>query len=125
MSDVNPTAPSSVSDSLAPIVGVAVDPTPVTVTPGQVPPAGTITGPTPTLSSAPEEQPNPPTGSADVGEAEVQAKVDQETDQGFRGTKTDPTPDEHYTFAGAAAGLPTPETDPEHAAKVAAELRTR
>jgi hypothetical protein len=33
-----------------------------------------------------------------------------ETDQGFRGFKSDPTPRENYTLAGVNAGLPTPET---------------
>ncbi len=74
-----------------------------------------------TTHEAPERQ----KASADVGQAEVQAKVDEATEKGHFGTKVDPTPNEHYTFAGAAAGKPTPETDPEHAAKVAAELRNR
>jgi hypothetical protein len=49
--------------------------------------------------------------------AVVQEKVDAENEQGFRGYNPDPTPNEHYTFEGAAAGKPTPETDPEMAAK--------
>jgi hypothetical protein len=49
--------------------------------------------------------------------AQVQEKVDEENAQGFRGTNPDPTPNHHYTFEGAAKGLPTPETDPEMAAK--------
>jgi hypothetical protein len=47
----------------------------------------------------------------------VQEKVDEENAQGFRGYNPDPTPNEHYTFAGQAAGKPTPETDPAFAAK--------
>ena len=34
----------------------------------------------------------------DAGQAEVQAKVDKETDQGFRGTKVDPLPNEAYSI---------------------------
>ncbi len=52
----------------------------------------------------------------------VQAAVDVETEQGFRGHKVDPTPDENYTAAGAAAGKPTPETD-EKAAEKARKAR--
>jgi hypothetical protein len=43
--------------------------------------------------------------------AQVQAVVDAETEQGFRGIEVDPTPNENYTLAGQAAGAPTPETD--------------
>lgn len=48
---------------------------------------------------------------------QVQAAVDVETDQGFRGTKVDPTPNENYTVVGVTAGKPTPETDEKAAAK--------
>lgn len=51
-------------------------------------------------------------------DAEVQAKVDEETEQGFRGIEVDPTPNENYTVAGVTAGKPTPETDPDHAEAV-------
>lgn len=54
----------------------------------------------------------------DAGQAEVQAKVDQENEQGFVGVKVDPTPNENYTVAGVTAGKPTPETDPKQAAAV-------
>lgn len=50
--------------------------------------------------------------------AEVQRRVDQENEQGFRGIEVDPTPNENYTVAGVTAGKPTPETDPEHAEAV-------
>lgn len=50
-------------------------------------------------------------------EDQVQAAVDEETEQGFRGTEVDPTPNENYTAAGSAAGKPTPETDGKSAAK--------
>lgn len=51
--------------------------------------------------------------SADQGQDEVQATVDQEEEQGFRGTKADPTPNENYSVAGVLAEKPTPETDAE------------
>jgi hypothetical protein len=47
---------------------------------------------------------------------QVQEKVDDENARGFRGYNPDSTPNEHYTFAGQAAGKPTPETDPKLAA---------
>lgn len=51
------------------------------------------------------------TKKTDSGEAEVQAKVDEENAQGFSGTRTDPTPLENYTVDGVTSGKPTPETD--------------
>jgi hypothetical protein len=39
--------------------------------------------------------------AADGGAQQVQDKVDAETDQGFRGTKVDPRPNEDYTVAGS------------------------
>lgn len=66
-----------------------------------------------------------PDKSSDAGQSEVQSKVAKANEQGFYGSETDPTPNEHYTFGGQAANKPTPETHPEHAAKVAAELRNR
>ena len=48
--------------------------------------------------------------------------VSTQHEQGFRGFDVDPTPNEHYTVPGVLAGKPTPETDPEHAAKVRADL---
>ena len=53
----------------------------------------------------------------DSGASEVQAKVDAENEQGFRGTRVDPTPLENYTLAGVTSGKPTPETDEKAAAK--------
>jgi hypothetical protein len=58
---------------------------------------------------------NPAKAKQSTGNAEVQAKVDKETAQGFRGTEVDPTPNENYTVAGVVAGKPTPETDPDSA----------
>lgn len=53
----------------------------------------------------------------DGGAAEVQAKVDAENEQGFRGVRVDPTPLENYTLDGVTSGKPTPETDADAAAK--------
>lgn len=47
----------------------------------------------------------------DAGQDQVDAIVDQELEQGFRGQKVDPTPNENYTVAGVLAGKPTPETE--------------
>lgn len=51
--------------------------------------------------------------SADAGQAEVQAKSDDEQEKGYRGTVPDETPNEHYTVQGVIQGLPTPETTKE------------
>lgn len=48
---------------------------------------------------------------------EAQERADVETEQGFRGTEVDPTPNEAYTVSGVTKGLPTPETDIESARK--------
>lgn len=61
--------------------------------------------------------------SDDAGQASVQKQVDEENEQGFVGTKVDPTPNENYTFSGQASGAPTPETDDDLAAEAAAALR--
>jgi hypothetical protein len=45
----------------------------------------------------------------------VTETVDKETAQGYRGTVTDPTPNENYTVAGVTSGKPTPENDPKAA----------
>jgi hypothetical protein len=59
-------------------------------------------------------------GAEDKLEPEAQALQDAEnqvTAQGYRGTVPDPTPNHHYTVAGVTDGKPTPETDPDLAAK--------
>lgn len=53
----------------------------------------------------------------DLGGDEVQQRVDREMAQGYSGINADPTPDENYTVAGVTSGAPTPETDPDAAAK--------
>lgn len=53
----------------------------------------------------------------DLGADQVQEKVDEENEQGFRGTEVDPTPNENYTVAGVTSEKPTPETDPKASAK--------
>jgi hypothetical protein len=57
--------------------------------------------------------------SVDASVAEVQANVDEITEQGYQGTRTDPTPLENYTVEGVISGAPTPETDADAAAKAA------
>ncbi len=44
-----------------------------------------------------------------AAEESVQAAVDAETEQGFRGVEVDTTPNHAYTVAGALAGEATPE----------------
>lgn len=61
----------------------------------------------------------------DPAAAEVQKNLDVETEQGFRGAKVDPTPNENYTAEGVSSGAPTPETDPKLAAEVASIAATR
>lgn len=66
-----------------------------------------------------------PASKRDAGQAEVQARADEEQDQGFVGQKVDPTPNHAYTVGGVTGGEPTPETDAETAeqARKAAEGR--
>lgn len=59
----------------------------------------------------------------DAGRAEVQENVDNETEQGYRGTVADTTPNENYTVDGVTSDKPTPETDPKQAEKVRAAQR--
>lgn len=49
-------------------------------------------------------------GTGDGGQAEIQARFDEEQEQGFRGTRGDPTPLDNYTLQGVTSGAPTPET---------------
>lgn len=49
--------------------------------------------------------------AAEEGNANVQKLADAETEQGYRGAVSDPTPNENYTVAGVTSGAPTPETD--------------
>lgn len=51
------------------------------------------------------------TSATEATQAAVQKAVDKETEQGYRGTTVDPTPNENYTVAGVTSGKPTPETD--------------
>lgn len=55
--------------------------------------------------------------ATDAAAKQVQKAKDVEDEQGFRGIKVDPTPNENYTLKGAAAGKPTPETDEKQAEK--------
>lgn len=53
----------------------------------------------------------------------VQEAMDEEQEQGFRGQKVDPTPNHAYSVDGVTSGEPTPETDADLAAEVAAMQR--
>jgi hypothetical protein len=70
----------------------------------------------------PQAEANAAAGVTETAE-KVQAAVDTETEQGFRGVEVDSTPNEAYTVKGVLAGMPTPETDAEHAEKVRRDQR--
>lgn len=59
---------------------------------------------------------------AEDSNQQVQQRIDQEVEQGFRGTAVDQTPSENYTVAGVLAGKPVPETasNPREARRKAA-----
>lgn len=59
----------------------------------------------------------------DLGQAEVEKKLTEEQEQGYRGVKADPTPNHHYTVDGVTSGKPTPETDEKAAEKAASSNR--
>jgi hypothetical protein len=54
----------------------------------------------------------------------MQDAMDEETEQGFRGQKVDPTPNSAYTVAGVTSGEATPETDADLAAEAKAASGT-
>ena len=64
-----------------------------------------------------------PPADLDHGQAEMQEVVNAIHEDGFWGTKVDPTPNHHYSVEGVTSGLPTPETDFDHADEVAAHQR--
>jgi hypothetical protein len=70
----------------------------------------------------PQAQANADAGVSDTAE-KVQAAVDTETEQGFRGVEVDPTPNSAYTVQGVTAGAPTPETDVAQADEAARRQR--
>lgn len=53
---------------------------------------------------------------------DVAGEFNADPANGYFGVQVDPTPNENYTVAGVISGKPTPETDPEHAAKVRAQV---
>lgn len=71
-------------------------------------------------NKAPATKADAKSGDKDVDAsiAEVQANMDEITDKGYQGERTDPTPLENYTVDGVTSGAPTPETD-EAAAEAA------
>jgi hypothetical protein len=75
---------------------------------------------TPEKKDAPSKSSTPSGG--DAGQAELQARFDEEMEQGYAGVVADPTPNHAYTVAGVVAGEATPETDAEAAQKAAANL---
>lgn len=63
-------------------------------------------------AAQPVEAVKDPSPGLDVGQDEVQAKMDLHTEQGFIGQTPDPTPNENYSME-TPPDAPTPETDPE------------
>lgn len=59
----------------------------------------------------------------EAGAEQVAERLEADQTQGFRGTKADPTPNDHYTVAGVTSGKPTPETDAKAAAEADRALR--
>ncbi len=55
------------------------------------------------------QSPKEATRTAERAEEQVQSVVDQETEQGFRCTETDSTPNVNYSVEGVLKGLPVPE----------------
>ena len=99
------TKPTSESKSTAPVQPVAAG----RFQAGEAAPA-TITTRVPRGVGEPAADTVASEPSAKSTQAAVKAAVDKDTEQGFRGANTDPTPNENYTVAGVTAGLPTPET---------------
>lgn len=64
-----------------------------------------------------------PEPGEDVGESRVQEVIDAELEHGFRGVKTDLTPNEAYSVEGVTSGHETPETNPELRVKNRQERR--
>lgn len=61
---------------------------------------------------------------AEKANEKVQSAVDKETEQGFRGTEVDTTPNENYTATGDHSKTPEAQADPVLARREAAsELR--
>jgi hypothetical protein len=60
-----------------------------------------------------------PSAKTDGGAKQAQQTMDTWTEQGFRGVKVDPTPNENYTVAGVTSAAPTPETDVDLEAEAA------
>lgn len=60
----------------------------------------------------------------DLGASQVAKTLNEWNDQGFRGVKVDPTPNEAYTVAGVTGGAPTPETNDDLHAEAAAASNT-
>jgi hypothetical protein len=59
--------------------------------------------------TAPSKTSAKPEKKADLGQAELQARSDKATKQGYWGKVPDETPNENYTLAGVTSDKPTPE----------------
>jgi hypothetical protein len=75
----------------------------------------------PDQAAAPQDGEQP----TDAVTEEVQAKVDEETEKGFRGTEVDPVDNRNYTVEGVTSGAPTPESDADLARQVRSQIDSR
>lgn len=58
----------------------------------------------------------------DLGQSQVQERMNEATEQGFIGAQVDPTPHENYSLQ-TPQDAPTPETDPDLQAQADAAIR--
>lgn len=77
--------------------------------PGETVSAPLTTNPPRGVDEAPSNLLADEPGARALQEA-VKEIVTKETEQGYRGANTDPTPNENYTLQGVGAEKPTPET---------------
>lgn len=84
------------------------------VAPGRFQPGEQVTAPLTTnpprgLDELPSDHVTDDPAGRSVQE-QVNAVIKEETEKGYRGYDTDPTPNRNYTVAGQGEGAPTPET---------------
>lgn len=107
------TTPETPVEESAPVVPEpAAEPAPVE--------APVAPEPEPALNTVTESVP-PDTEKVEPS-TDVAGEFNADPAHGYFGVQIDPTPNENYSVAGVISGAPTPETDPEHAAAVRAQV---
>lgn len=76
----------------------------------------------PAVVSPTADPSNPHAQNPDLGQAQMQERVDRMNEKGYMGGTPDPTPDVNYTLL-TPPDAPTPETDPDLKAQVDANVR--